>query len=48
MPISKNYINFILEQLSDINQISCKQMMGEYIIYHNEKLQLMSVMTDFW
>lgn len=38
MPTSKNYINFILEQLSDINQISCKQMIGEYIIYHNEKI----------
>ncbi|MBP3922365.1 MAG: TfoX/Sxy family protein [Ruminiclostridium sp.] len=33
MATSKEYLNFILEQLSPIDGISHRQMMGEYIIY---------------
>ena len=33
MATSKEYLNFILEQLSLIDGISHRQMMGEYIIY---------------
>ena len=38
MATSKQYLNFILEQLSDIEGITYKQMMGEYIIYHCGKI----------
>ena len=33
MATSKEYLNFILEQLSLIDGISHRQMIGEYIIY---------------
>ena len=35
---SKEYLDFILEQLSDLDDISCKAMMGEYIIYYKGKI----------
>ena len=38
MASSKEYLNFILEQLSDIPNISYRAMMGEYIIYYNKKV----------
>ena len=38
MASSKEYLNFILEQLSDIHSISYRAMMGEYIIYYNKKV----------
>ena len=38
MPSSKEYLNFILEQLSDINDITYKPMMGEFLIYYRGKL----------
>ena len=38
MATSKDYLAFILEQLSEIDNISYRQMMGEYIIYHNGKI----------
>lgn len=33
MASSKAYLDFILEQLSGLDGITCKQMMGEYILY---------------
>lgn len=33
MASSKEYLTFILEQLSDLEGISYRAMMGEYIIY---------------
>lgn len=33
MASSKEYLTFILEQLSDLEGISYRVMMGEYIIY---------------
>jgi TfoX/Sxy family transcriptional regulator of competence genes len=33
MASSKEYLSYILEQLSDLEEISFRQMMGEYIIY---------------
>ena len=33
MASSKEYLDFILEQLSELNDIAHKAMMGEYIIY---------------
>ena len=38
MPSSKAYLNFILGQLSDLNEITIKPMMGEFLIYYREKL----------
>lgn len=33
MPSSKEYLDFILEQLCELDDISCRPMMGEYILY---------------
>lgn len=38
MATSKDYLNFILEQLSSLNDITYRQMMGEYIIYYGGKI----------
>ena len=38
MPSSKEYLNFILEQLSDLNDITYKPMMGSFLIYYRGKL----------
>ena len=38
MPSSKEYLNFILEQLSNLNDITYKPMMGEFLIYYRYKL----------
>ena len=35
---SKEYLDFILEQLSELNDITYKTMMGEYIIYYRGKI----------
>lgn len=33
MASSKEYLDFVLEQLSGLDGISCRPMMGEYILY---------------
>ena len=38
MASSKGYLNFILEQLSDLENVSYRAMMGEYIIYYRVKV----------
>ena len=38
MASSKEYLSFILEQLSDLDDITYKAMMGEYIIYYRGKI----------
>ena len=38
MPTSPDFRNFILNQLSSLDKISSKQMMGEYIIYYGGKI----------
>ena len=38
MATSKDYLNFILDQLSDVDGITHRRMMGEYIIYHHGKI----------
>ena len=35
---SKEYLHFILEQLSDLEDISYRSMMGEYILYYRGKI----------
>ena len=38
MASSKEYLDFILEQLSSLDGISSRAMMGEYIIYYHDKI----------
>lgn len=38
MASSKMYLDFVLEQLSALDGISCRAMMGEYILYYNGKV----------
>ena len=38
MASSKEYLDFILEQLSDLDNVSHRAMMGEYIIYYRGKV----------
>lgn len=38
MASSKEYLTFILEQLSDLDEIRYRAMMGEYIIYYKGKI----------
>ena len=38
MASSKEYLDFILEQLSGLEEISHRAMMGEYIIYYRGKI----------
>ncbi len=35
MATTKNYKDFILEQLSLLDNITCKSMMGEYLLYYD-------------
>ena len=35
---SKEYLHFILEQLSDLDDISYRPMMGEFILYYRGKI----------
>ena len=35
MATSKDFKEFILEQLSLLDGITCRQMMGEYLLYYN-------------
>lgn len=38
MASNKAYLEFILDQLSGLEDISYKAMMGEYILYYKEKI----------
>ena len=38
MASSKEYLNFILEQLSELEEVTYRAMMGEYIIYYRGKI----------
>ncbi len=38
MASSKEFLNFVLEQLSELDGISYRAMMGEFIIYHKGKI----------
>lgn len=38
MASSKEYLDFILEQLSDLEDITYRPMMGEYILYYRGKV----------
>ena len=38
MATSKEYKEFILEQLDLLDNITCKSMMGEFLLYYNDVL----------
>ena len=38
MASSKEYLDFILEKLSDLEEITYRAMMGEFIIYYRGKI----------
>ena len=38
MGSSKEYLHFILEQLSDLDDVSYRPMMGEFILYYRGKI----------
>ncbi len=38
MATTQDYIHFIAEQLSDLDDISIRSMMGEYIVYYRGKI----------
>ena len=35
MTTTKDYKDFVLEQLNLLDNITCKSMMGEYLLYYN-------------
>lgn len=38
MPTRREYLDFILDQLSGLENLTCRMMMGEYIIYYRGKI----------
>jgi len=38
MASSKEYLDFVLEQLSGLEEITYRAMMGEYILYYKSKI----------
>lgn len=38
MATTKDYKDFILKQLNLLDDITCKPMMGEYLLYYNDVL----------
>ena len=38
MASTKDYLDYILEQLSELDEITCHAMMGEYILYYKGKV----------
>ena len=38
MATTKDYKDYILEQLNLLDNITCKSMMGEYLLYYNRVL----------
>lgn len=38
MASSKDFLNFVLDQLSGLDGISYRAMMGEYILYYKDKV----------
>ena len=38
MASTKEYLDFVLEQLSELDEISCRAMMGEYILYYRGRI----------
>ena len=46
MSISKEYKDFILEQLDLLDNITCKAMMGEFLLYYKGVLLVSTIFTS--
>ena len=46
MASSKEYLAYILEQLSGLEDIRYRAMMGEYILYYRNRLSVEFMMID--
>ena len=38
MASDRNYLDFIMDQLSGLDGVTCRAMMGEYIIYYHGRI----------
>ncbi|MCM1321399.1 MAG: TfoX/Sxy family protein [Bacteroides sp.] len=38
MASSKEFVSFVIDQLRDLDEIACRSMMGEYIVYYRGKI----------
>lgn len=38
MASDKEYLDFILDQISDLEDVTYRKMMGEYILYYRDKI----------
>ena len=38
MASTKEYLDFVLEQLSELDEVSSREMMGEYILYYRGRV----------
>ena len=38
MPSTQSYLTFLLDQLSGLDGISCRAMMGEYVLYYHGRI----------
>ncbi len=38
MASSKEYVNYIMEQLSSLEGVRCRAMMGEYVLYYKDRI----------
>ncbi len=38
MASSKEYVSYVLDQLSEAGEVSSRAMMGEYVIYYRDKV----------
>jgi TfoX/Sxy family transcriptional regulator of competence genes len=47
MASSKEYLDFILGQLSELEDITYRAMMGEYILYYKGKI-VGGIYEDIW
>lgn len=48
MASSKDYLQFILDQLTALPDITYKPMMGEFILYNQERFLAAYMTTGFW
>lgn len=48
MASTKAYLDFVLEQLSGLDEISSRAMMGAFILYYRGRFLVEYMMTDFW
>ncbi len=46
MASSKDYLDYILEKLSGLEDIRYRAMMGEYILYYRKRLSVEFMMID--